>query len=64
MVEFVGEIGIEAIEYYLESSRIEECLQVFNIINNWFHVKKLTKIDNIKSYDYSNVEVENIARGL
>jgi len=43
---------------------IEQAKKVFETLNDWFDTKRLTRIDTIKSYDSSDVETENKAKGV
>lgn len=42
----------------------DKMLQAIKLINRWFDLKRLTRIDTIKPYDSTMVETENLAKGL
>lgn len=48
----------------LNNKDIETWGQAFEIIDHWLDDKRLIRVDTIKRYDSTNVEIENKERGL
>jgi hypothetical protein len=46
------------------SSKFEDLQEAFFQMNDWFDNKKIIRVDNIKSYDSTDVEIENYEKGL
>lgn len=52
---------LEALVYSNEPAAL---IEAFEIINAWFDKKGLTRIDTIKLYDRSKIEISNMMKGL
>lgn len=48
----------------LNDKDINKVLSTFEELDDWMYDKKLIRFDNIKSYDATNVELENEAKSL
>jgi hypothetical protein len=51
------------LESKVYSEKLSELKKAFNFLQLWLYKKNLLKIDNIREYDMSNPEEENIAKG-
>lgn len=54
----------ESIKYNVFNNEFENVEKAFNEIDAWLYDKRITRFDNIKFYDSTNPEIENIEKGL
>ena len=46
------------------SKSFTDIMRVFELLETYMYVKNITKIDNRKQYDTTNIEIENKEKGL
>ena len=48
----------------MDDKDIKKVLEAFEQLDDWMDEKKLIRFDNVRSYDSTNVEIENEAKSL
>lgn len=61
---FYKEEEFKALNTKVFSKKYEEYEEAFKLINRWYDEKKLTRIDTIKKFDSTRVEIEHEEKGL